>query len=225
LKIAIAVNYWDDPEGLMRLLKSIPLSIIYKVYLIDGRYSGRYDSPVYKDEMTEAIVHSMSDYIHYVKMYNVKQIDKRNKYWELAENDEIDWMIVIDSDEYIEVDEPVMFERYLLKLEEDWPDSRCFPVAGNNMGHFFAMPRLFKKPFNYRHIQQEGKISHGSIYDPNGKEIIDEMYRYYNHMRKERGKDGADACVHFISMVHDKGFRTIDRINKDYVYYNDNKER
>ena len=201
------------------------MKIIYKIYIIDGRYAGRDDEPVFIDDMIQAIVRSIEKNVHYVKMYNAKQIDKRNRYWDLAEKDGIDWMIVIDSDEYIKVKDESLFERYLLTLNDRFPGKRCFPIANNNMGHFFPTPRLFKGPFNYRHIEQTDKISHGSLYDPDGTEVINEMYAYYNQMRKTRGLDGVNACVPFIEMVHDKEFRDADRINKDYVYYNDNKNR
>jgi hypothetical protein len=224
LKIAIGINYWDDPYGLMRLIQSLPLNIIYKIYLIDGSYKGRYDSAQYKDEMTDAIRHTC-DKIHYVKMYDCKQIEKRNRYFELAEHDNVDWLIVIDSDEYVIMDNPELFERYLARLKEEFPKPRCFPIANNNLGHFFPTPRLFSKPFNYRHVQQEGKISHGSLYDKDGIEIINEMYVYYEFARKSRGLDGEKACIPFIRMIHDKEFRTQERLDYDYIWYADNPER
>ena len=223
IKIAVGINYWDDAEGLMRLLQSLP-KCITRIYIIDGAYPGRYDKAEYKDEMTMAIVHAMRN-ITYIKMNNAKQIDKRNKYWELAEKDDMDWLIVMDSDEYLEVEDQDMFCAYLLKMSEQFPKPRCFPLAGNNMGNFQAVPRLFKGPFNYRHIQQEGKISHGSIYDPEGKEIIDEMYRYYEYMRDKLCLSGEKACVPFLRLVHDKTYRDKKRIDADYLWYSDNPTR
>lgn len=223
MRLVICINYWDDPLGLMRLLQSLPLGIIYRIYIIDGSYEGRTDESRFKQDMTEAIIHSIPN-IHYVKMFGSKQIDKRNKYWELAEKDEADWAIVIDSDEYVECN-PDMFERYLLKLKEDFPKPQCFPLRGNNLGHFQAVPRLFCKPFNFRHIQQKGKISHGSLYNPEGKEIIQDMYVYYEYMRKNKGFDLESSTIPFFKLIHDKELRTKERVDADYVYYNDTPER
>lgn len=200
------------------------MDIIDVIYLIDGRYAGRNDNPQYQDDMTEAIVHATPK-IHYIKMYNVKQIEKRNKYWELAEKDGVDWVIVLDSDEYIEIKNPNSFMDLLNNLKDDYPMARCFPVAGNNLGHFFPMPRLFTTPFDYRHRHNIGNISHGSLYDPQGKEIINDMYQYYNVMRKVKGLDGNMACVPYIELVHTKDMRTEDRVNRDYIYYSDNPDR
>jgi len=222
-KISIGINYWDDAEGLMRLLQSLP-NIITRIYIIDGAYPGRYEKPRYKDEMTMAIVHSMRN-ITYIKMNDAKQIDKRNKYWELAQKDGMEWLIVIDSDEYMEIDEPYMFSAYLLKMIEQFPKSRCFPIEGNNLGHFTAAPRLFRAPFNYRHIQQKTNISHGSLYDPDGKEIIDEMYIYYEYMRHKCNLPLDKACVPFIKIIHDKKYRDKKRIDADYLWYSDNPTR
>jgi len=37
-KVALGINYWDDPEGLRQILESKIYDYVDKIYLIDGRY-------------------------------------------------------------------------------------------------------------------------------------------------------------------------------------------
>ena len=216
-KLGAGLNYWDEPLGLINLLKQPNFYINMDViYVIDGRYIGRDDESQTDPRYIEAIIESYPK-IHYVKMYDVKQIEKRNKYWELAERDNLDFMIVVDSDETIRLDGD--FKESLDQCMKE--KEQCFPIVMEYTPSLeMPRPRLFKKPFNFRHRDKTGttSISHGSLYSPEGKEIIQQIQEFFNKNGKLTGVKGA-------YMTHDKSLKTKIRIDMDYKYYENNPNR
>lgn len=217
-KLGAGCNYWDEPEGLLNLLKQPNFYINMDViYLIDGRYLGRDDEAQTDKRYIEAIIESYPK-IHYIKMYDVKQIEKRNRYWELAEKDNLDFMLVIDSDETVRFD--VDFKDSLDQCMKE--KEQCFPIVMEYTKSLeMPRPRLFKKPFNFRHRDKSSEgtsISHGSLYNPEGKEIIQQIQEFFNKNGKLTGIKGA-------YMTHDKSFKTKRRIDMDYKYYENTPNR
>lgn len=214
-KIGVGCNFFDDPHGLKRLLDTGNLyDFIHTIYLIDGRYAQRTDEPEHDPALVDCII-KQYEKIHYVKMFDYKQIDKRNKYWELAQEQDMDFMLVLDSDEYAVI-EPDIFQK---SLEVCWNrTASCFPLWQDHpQVTEMPRPRLFKKPFDFRHIESQTTISHGSLW--RGKtEIINEMYEWYKDHEKRTGVPG-------IKLYHDKAHRSESRIIKDRIYYDENKHR
>ncbi len=218
LKVALGINYWDDPKGLIRILNESTYDFVDRIYLIDGRYKTREDVPQYGDEMDYIIAPKRK--VQLTRLYDAKQITKRNRYWERAEEDNMDFLIVIDSDEYMTIDSSL----FLKSLEQlsDRPE-RCYPISEITTGvATFSRPRLFKPPFDYRHRPNRGGngISHGSLYTEYGEsdyEIINEFYAYF--------KWNPDVDIHMgqgipgIQMYQDKTYRSRERVIADRVYY------
>jgi len=197
-KIGIGINYWDDPKGLLRILQSNLYDICEVVYVIDGRYKGRKDEKEYTVDIPSLI--KIYPKIHYVKMRDKIQIDKRNRYWELAEQDDLDFMFKIDSDEVIEITDLKSFEKDL-DLMMAFDECQGFPIAFDNMRNDTHMIRLWKKPFDFRHRQNSGpNISHSQLfgkYGKDNKEMLGQFQRWYDY--KGQGKN-----VIGIQMFHDK---------------------
>jgi hypothetical protein len=215
-KLGVGINFYDDPFGLQRILNNKDFyDLVHTFYLIDGRYAQRSDQPEHDPALVDAII-KQYEKIHYVKMFDYKQIEKRNKYWELAQEHGMDFLIVLDSDEYIWID-PDKFKDTLEICNKR--KARCYPIKQDHPQVIeMPRPRLFKSPFDYRHKQSETTISHGSLYDPDGKEVINEMYEWFKDHEKRTGVDG-------IKIYHDKTFRTESRIIKDRIYYDEVKTR
>jgi hypothetical protein len=217
-KIGVGINYWDDPYGLINLLETPKfLDIINIIYLIDGKYKGRDDSEEYDNNLTQTIVKKYNNKIYYIKKYNVTQIEKRNIYWELAEKDNLDLMFVLDSDEYIEFKDG--YEEQLDRVMEF--DAQCFPITESweDISVETPRPRLFKKPFNFRHkINTNGMISHGSLWNEQGREIINDIYRWFS-------VNGERLGVPKLNLIQTKRFRSKKRVDADYVYYANNPLR
>jgi hypothetical protein len=154
-----------------------------------------------------------------------KQIAKRNKYWELAQVDEMDYMIVCDSDEYMDFDVPKLVGS--LRTLDARPE-KCYPVKQTMEGvSVMSRPRLFKGPFTFRHLQSEkdNTISHGSLYEKDGTEIINQMYAWFKDHPKRQINSDDQSGIDGIKMWHDKTFRSIDRVIADRVYYDETPSR
>ena len=222
-KVAVGINYYDDPKGLIRILSDETLyDYVSTFYVIDGRYAQRYDLPENDPDFTLDLK-SIYSKMHLVQMSNVTQIEKRNTYFDLAVENNEDFLIVCDSDEFIRIDPDTLDSSLRTTMDRQ---ARCYPILQYMDGVTNQpRPRLFKAPFNYRHIDsQRDCISHGSLWDENGKEVIAEMYYWFQDHPK-RNENGGLTGIPGIAMWHDKEYRSRERVIADRVYYNDVKNR
>ena len=224
-KVGIGINYWDDVEGLLRILTNDDVyDFVDKIFVIDGRYEGRKDEPKCHPTYLKDLLGIYSK-LEVYDMDNRKQIDKRNLYWHLANISKMDYMIVLDSDEYLQI-EPKTLNRTLRTLI-DKPE-QCYPILQHMEGVVSASrPRLFKAPFNFGHIQstKPNTISHGSLYTPEGVELINQMYKWFDNNPQFSVNDNEQGGIPGIKMFHDKTFRSRDRVIADRVYYDEVKDR
>lgn len=226
--VAVGINYYDDPKGLIKILtEKTTYDYIYKFYIIDGKYKGREDLPENDTSFVRELC-EMYPKIHLVEMQDATQIEKRNTYWDLAEADDVDFMIVLDSDEYMKIN-PDIFECSLRTTLAR--DAKCYPVKQHQQDIFTSSrPRLFKSPFTFRHRENRNGngISHGSLYENYGesdKEIIQQMYAWFmDHPKREKDSDNQTGLAG-IEMWHDKGFRSKERVIADRVYYDNTPNR
>lgn len=204
MKTVFMMSSYNDPAGIRRAIDTSN-GFFDKYIIVEGRYEGYIEDKEYnpydivdefKDSKTDVIV-----------MDGFKQIEKRNKYFELS--DGFDFGLVIDSDEWLQI-LPELFNESLEQLK-DSPE-RCFPVEAVNLSLSMRMPRLFRKPFGLHHKQSTtpNALSHASIFDENGKEVIDGIWRFKD---VEKG-----ANVRGIKMHHDKELRSQERCIGDLIY-------
>ena len=224
-QIAVAINYWDDPKGLIKILTNDKVyDYVAKFYVIDGRYEGRNDEPEsHPDYLID--LEKIYSKIHVVNMDGKKQIEKRNMYWKLAQAHKMDYVIVCDSDEYIDFDVPKL-ESSLRTIDER--PEKCYPVMQHMEGiTTMSRPRLFKAPFTFRHKQSEkdNTISHGSLYDKDDTEIINQMYMWFKDHPKRQVNSDNQSGVDGIQMWHNKEFRSKERVIADRVYYDETPDR
>lgn len=218
MKIGCGICYWDDPQGLLRILESDFYQKVHTVFLIDGRYKGREDKEENDPTLGQQIAKHY-DKVHYVRMYNAKQIEKRNKYWELAEKYDMDLMFVIDSDVIPIINED--FDKGMT-IAMQFEDTQCFPLYCDNCGIQKRTVRLFRKPFDFRHRQNKNvNISHSQIFKDHGKGNED----IHSTHQKFLDEFGQNRAIKGIVLVHDKSFRSKKRLDWDYVYYANNPTR
>ena len=93
-KVGVGINYFDDPQGLIKIFTNDTVyDYVDKFYVIDGIYAGRNDKQESDSDYLNDLKNIYSK-IHIVDMNNKTQIQKRNKYWELAKKDKMDYMII-----------------------------------------------------------------------------------------------------------------------------------
>jgi hypothetical protein len=115
ITIAAGIVFFDDEKGLQRCLSSIQ-SYVDLIIAIDGKFKYFDDDHDLSIDSSRNVVESLSNAVYYCYP-NLTEIDKRNKYLEIAGIKEIDFLLVIDSDEYaiIDINE---FSRDLVKIKE-----------------------------------------------------------------------------------------------------------
>jgi hypothetical protein len=221
MRVSLGINYWDDIEGLIDILTNETLyDFVDRIYLINGRYKGRTDKPRYNPEALPDLV-SLFHKVVLINMEDCIQIEKRNKYFELAEKDEQDFLIVVDSDENVIIDDMEQFKS-TLRLLEQRPE-RCFPIMiDHEQVTSMRVPRMFKYHFDYRYKQHTGhNISHGSIWSDYGKgnrDMVQDMHEWYNDHELRTGILG-------VHMTHNKKYRPKERVIADRIYYDENPTR
>lgn len=206
---ALAISCYDDIPGLDRLLSSEVIGFFDKIIVIEGRYRGYPENPGYNPEFVSEFIKRISrwkkDKISYIRMDNFKQIEKRNRYFELASG--FDFLLVLDSDEYCAIDGAV-FENSLKTLVGS--TERCFPLEFLNLGYRMFAPRLFYRPSGLHHKELANSISHGSIYDESDKEVVHDIWQF-------RGIK-AGEYLKGIRLYHDKEKRSEERVINDLIY-------
>ncbi|MFZ0367140.1 MAG: hypothetical protein WAL21_05590 [Nitrososphaeraceae archaeon] len=99
--VAAGIIFFDDEKGLQRCLHSIQ-SYVDLIIAIDGKFYFEDDHDISVDN-SRKVVESFPN-ANYYCYPNLTEIDKRNKYLEIAGIKKIDFLLVIDSDEYAVID-------------------------------------------------------------------------------------------------------------------------
>ena len=100
--VAAGIVFFDDEKGLQRCLRSIQ-SYVDLIIAIDGKFKYFEDDHDFSIDNSRKVVESFPN-ANYYCYPNLTEIDKRNKYLEIAGIKEIDFLLVIDSDEYAVID-------------------------------------------------------------------------------------------------------------------------
>ena len=115
LTIGAGIVFFDDEKGLQRCISSIHASVNL-IIAIDGKFKDFEDDHDLSNDNSRKVVESFPNAVYYCYP-NLTEIDKRSKYLEIAGTKEIDFLLVIDSDEYavIDINE---FSKNLAKIKE-----------------------------------------------------------------------------------------------------------
>jgi len=98
---AAGVVFFDDKKGLE--MSEFYTNILKFIIAIDGRFKHFEDDHDFSIDNSRKVVESFPN-ANYYCYPNLTEIDKRNKYLEIAGINEIDFLLVIDSDEYAVID-------------------------------------------------------------------------------------------------------------------------
>lgn len=102
MRIGAGIVFFDDAKGLKRCLHSIA-SNVDLVITIDGKFKEFDEDYDISIDGSREVVESFPNTRYYCYP-NITEIEKRNKYLEIAAKLGIDFLIVIDSDEYAVID-------------------------------------------------------------------------------------------------------------------------
>lgn len=144
--IAIGLSFYEDASCLGHCLSSIfdnsKLQDYVKVLAIDGVYKGYpAKNPLSEDGSRELVLDFKQQYPNSVELYDFPHLHerfKRQKYVDIAASQNIPWLIILDSDEYIECKNPQHFLDELKLIEDVWVDRE--KVLADHDAKFIIIP-------------------------------------------------------------------------------------
>lgn len=201
--IGVCVSFYEDEHCLTRCLSSVlddaKLSEYVTVLALDGVYKG-YPSknPLSMDGSREVVLSFQQDHgkdkVQLFDAPNLHERFKRQHYVDEAASQGIPFIIILDSDEYIQCKRPITFLEELIDVERQWKDSnlvhpeinpkvgnvtsiKCIDVDGQGFPTNVGLrPRLWYRPgdvhYTTKHywfkrkdqLMQDGSFDDGSQY-------------------------------------------------------------
>ena len=153
MRIGLACNSWNQPEGLARLLESC--KEFDRKMVIDGRYYERKDGPEYSGYED---ICKKYDAELYLKS-NCKEYEKRNIYFEKA--DDLDCVIIIDDDETPTKWNRKTFEESLEARKTQ--DRFAYNVNFWENNTLYEIPRVFINPTKCYYKDRHNMVWSGNM--------------------------------------------------------------
>lgn len=185
MSFAVGCVYYNDVKSLERLLDSTTDQFDYCL-MIDGRFFAHRGEPLSTDGSRELM--NSYDNIISLDLPDLTEAQKRNGYLWLCKEHNIEWLLILDSDEYVTTfgdwkydvlhKMDLVHNHYIYDIQ-----SRRFPA---DYVKYDPRPRLW--------------------YDPEGFEYTTCHCCYHRKDKKERF--GERPCIDNIFIEHDKSLRT-----------------
>ncbi|UVF62437.1 glycosyltransferase [Nitrososphaeria virus YSH_922147] len=154
--IGVGYSYYNDLESIKRGLPTFADNVDF-VFAIDGRYSLR-EGADYSDDGSTEFISKFPNSI--IRKFVGMEHDKRNEYVDLAEEMDVDFLIILDSDEFVLEADWEMFRENLYQLRNS-----------NNHIHGIKCYYNSKDFTSYPRIWRVGKVRYyktHNIFDVNG---------------------------------------------------------
>jgi hypothetical protein len=169
--VAVGLSFYQDKECLRHCLLSLRLEThpFFKVIAIDGPYKGfKSKSPKKSTDGSREIIRVFKSYspnsVYLYDYPNLNERCKRQKYVDIAGRKNIDWLLILDSDEYLSTFNAKLFFKALKWIEQENEDNN--EEEGSTYGilmydveqHYSGFrPRLWYRPkkisYNETHYQ------------------------------------------------------------------------
>jgi hypothetical protein len=211
-RIAAGIISFDDEKGLQRCMNSIH-EYVDLMIVIDGKFRYFEDDHEISSDNSRDVVESFSNSA-YCCYPNLTEIEKRNKYLEFAGDKNMDFLLVIDSDEFAVVNE-VDFLFNLDKLRNskinsgrrdgDNPDVYGVKIFEKH----FEKPNFIRERYIERMFYKPGKLRYQSIHC--NLVDIDNPSRNFT-----TGKYSSE--LHGITLYNDDDLRTNHYLEKSVQY-------
>src|SRR5262245_24563763 len=166
-RIAAGIISFDDERGLQRCMDSIH-EYVDLIIVIDGKFRYFEDDHEISSDNSRDVVESFSNSV-YCSYPNLTEIEKRNKYLEFAGDKNMDFLLVIDSDEFAVVNE-MDFQLNLDKLRNskinsgrrDGDNPEVYGVK--IFEKHFEKPNFIRERYIERMFYKPGKLRYQSIH-------------------------------------------------------------
>lgn len=209
MKIAAGICEYGDPDGLYRCLNSLGLGTggIDKAIIIHGKFNNfNLDKPDAFEQTAKVISRFPKDTIELVTIGGYTEIESRNLYLKVAAGLECDWLLVIDSDEFLahKLTDFKEFRRqlqYVMDVQAEFPKDTVkhqifdIQLEGTIPSYRGPQPRLFLRPQTVKYWGKHYWF------------LLEETMQLY------KGQSDAARVIGGILLCHDHTIR-------DSTYYN-----
>lgn len=212
MRIGAGIVFFDDAKGLERCLHSIA-SNVDLVITIDGKFKefeGDYGISI---DGSREVVESFPNTRYYCYP-NITEIEKRNKYLEIAAKLGIDFLIVIDSDEYAVIDkEELRRNLFFIKTGKELSEScnEFIPeVYGVKMfDEQYEKQNMIIERYNERLLYKPGYLRYSAIHS----NLID-----INNSNRNFTTSKCTGEIDGITLFNDDRLRSSSYISKSLKY-------
>jgi len=212
--LAIGIIFYQDSAGLIRLIESLkPINpFISSIYAVDGRFVGPdYGSNEDPELSTDLDFNFplLTDKLKIISLPNKKEWHKRQTYIEECYRDKPDFLLVMDSDEYLEVYELEHFEKKLTVMKEvhnpRFIHHNIYDIEYIDKVEKMhnTKPRLWFRPYQMEYI----------------KNLNYRNKQYINYHTDPSGSMFALGSIYGIKIIHDKTIRSKEYEIKNKEYH------
>ena len=175
LNIAVGLSFYNDFDSLRRMLTSIQAYPIDLIIAVDGKYKGHPAELQFSEMECREIFGAFQTHYSLVAISNRTEIEKRQLYFDHSGHENIDVLLVMDSDEYFIQDKtnwPLFIQDLEQKIEANkgtYRQSYSVPVQLKNKGELSMpsdyienLPRLFHRPGELQYVDDHYTIRNRS---------------------------------------------------------------
>lgn len=173
LKIGIGLSFYEDFDSLRRMLQSCQSYPIDLIIAVDGKYKGYPAKNWNSSDKCYDLFDSFQTPFHRIAgpPSTLSQNEKRQIYFDVCKEDNIDCLIVMDSDEYF-IHEKTNWPLFIEDLEQKIKDNAhtfkqayCIPtvlvdkgIQKMPEGYTENLPRLFHRPSEVQYVDDHFSI-------------------------------------------------------------------
>lgn len=213
MRIAAGIVSFDDERGLRRCMNSIH-DYVDLMIVIDGKFRYFEDDHDISSDNSRDVVESFSNSAYYCYP-NLTEIEKRNKYLEFAGDQGIEFLLVIDSDEFAVINKA----EFLLQLE----NVRNLKINSGYRGDItdvygtkifekhFEKPNCIRERYIERIFYKPGNLRYQSIHC----NLVD-----VNNPARNFTTGKYTSEIHGITLYNDDELRSNRYLEKSVLYQN-----
>jgi len=144
--LAVGYSFYNDLQSIKRSIPSF-IDGVDIVFAIDGKYEGNPNPDDYSTDGSAEYLQSFDKVV--LDKFVGKEQDKRQRYLNLCKEYDCDYLLIIDSDEYVIKADWKSFKENMYRLTGQYSNQSFFGVAFvvDGSGGVCAYPRLWYKPY------------------------------------------------------------------------------
>jgi hypothetical protein len=210
--LAIGIVFYQDAAGLIRLIESLKSidHLITSIYAIDGRFIGPDFGSAEDPDLSEDLDFNFPLLTNKLKIISFagSEWEKRQKYLEECYKDKPDFLLIPDTDEYLNVESIQEFENQLTQIKQSSSPKYIYhnvydvDFIDKYEGITNTKPRVWFRPYQMKYINSLSFCNR----------------QYVNYHSGPNGQMYALGLIKGISITHNKNLRSKEHEIKNKEY-------